>query len=248
MHYSSIINGKKSNLVFLHGWGGCWQSWYPILEKVKNEFNLYAIDLPGFGQEPIQIPYHLDNYVDFVIDFITKNKIKNPILIGHSFGGAIASKIAINQPKLITKIILVDAAPIRYDLTLKQKTISSIVKPIKTILSLPFIDRIYQPTKKLLYKSLKLENSGYADLTNPILKKTFTNVIREDLSSILPKIKIPTLIIWGEKDIDTPLSAGQKVHQLINRSQFIIYPKSSHFAYLEKPNEFTKDLIKFINQ
>jgi pimeloyl-ACP methyl ester carboxylesterase len=83
MTYSSITKKSQINLVFLHGWGGCWQSWYPILERLKKNFNLYAPDLPGFGKEPLSTPYNLENYVDFVVDFIIKNKMEKPILIGH---------------------------------------------------------------------------------------------------------------------------------------------------------------------
>jgi len=246
MTFSSVIDKKLPNLIFLHGWGGCWQSWFPILERLKKDFNLYAPDLPGFGQEPISRPYSLDDYIDFVVDFIKKNKIKNPILIGHSFGGAIASKIAANKIIQLKTIILIDAAPIRYNLNPKQKTISLITKPAKIILSLPLINKFYQPIKKLLYKSLKLEDSGYSDLTNPILKKTFTTVIREDLTPILSNIKIPTLIIWGENDTATPLSAGKKINSLIPKSKMIIFKNTSHFSYLDDQEKFVTEIKKFI--
>jgi pimeloyl-ACP methyl ester carboxylesterase len=244
--HSSIINSKLPNLVFLHGWGGCWQSWYPILERLQKDFNLYAPDLPGFGREPIPKPYQLDDYVDFVINYIQDNKIKNPILIGHSFGGAIISKIAANHLISLSKIILVDAAPIRHLLTPKQKIVSLAAKSLKIIFNIPLLHRFYQPTKKFLYKSLKLDNSGYSDLENPILKKTFTTVIREDLSVILPQINIPTLIIWGERDIATPLVDGQKTHQLIKHSQFIVFSNASHFSYLDNQEQFITEIKKFI--
>ncbi|MDD3003146.1 MAG: alpha/beta hydrolase [Candidatus Shapirobacteria bacterium] len=238
----------NTNLVFLHGWGGCWQSWFPILENLKKNYSVYAPDLPGFGQNPIHKPYNLNNYVDFVCKYLKDNNIKDPILIGHSFGGAIISKIAAEKTISIKKIILVDAAPIRLPQTPKQKIITTISKPAKSILSLPFFNKFYHPIKKILYRSLKLQDSGYADLENPVLKKTFTTVIRQDLSPILPKINIPTLIIWGENDTDTPLSAGKKIHSLIPNSHLIIYPKSSHFAYLENKDQFIKDIKTFINK
>lgn len=249
MEYSSINNPKKlENLVFLHGWGGCWQSWYPILEALKNNFNLYAPNLPGSKENPISKVYNLNDYINFTLDFIKKNKIKKPILIGHSFGGAIISKIAAKKLIPIKKIILVDAAPIRYKLNPKQKLISSITKSIKPIFSIPIIKQFYQPSKELLYKSLGLQNAGYSDLIDPILKKTFTTVIREDLSPILHQIKIPTLIIWGSKDTATPLSAGKKINSLIPNSELIVYPNSGHFSYLDQQKKFIQDIKKFIEK
>jgi pimeloyl-ACP methyl ester carboxylesterase len=238
--YSSVIDSKKPNLVFLHGWGGCWQSWYPILERLKKDFNLYAPDLPGFGQEPIPNPYHLENYVDFVINFIKKNKIKNPILIGHSFGGAIISKIAADKSISFPKMILVDAASIRHPYSTPQKIKFQLINSLKKVF--PFTQDIY-------YKIFKLQNSDYAAIkNNPILRQTFKNVIQQDLTNDLPKIEIPTLIIWGKNDVSTPLSDGQKIHQLISNSQLIVFSDTSHFSYLDDQEQFVTEVKNFINQ
>jgi len=249
MTYSSVTPKKNSkNLVFLHGWGGSWQSWYPILERLKNDFNLYAPDLPGFSNEPIQIPYHLDNYVDFVINFLKAQKIKNPILIGHSFGGAIATKIAADQCFPLEKIILVDAAAIRHPYSPRQKLTINTVSSIKKILSLPIIKTILPPIQKIYYRATHQQDSDYAALKDqPILQKTFQNLIQHDLSKILHLIKIPTLVVWGENDLSTPLDDGQKINSLIPRSKIIVYKNSSHFSYLENQDIFVTDIKKFIN-
>ncbi len=245
--FSSIIGKNKPSLVFLHGWGGSWQSWYPILERLKKDFNLYAFDLPGFGKESIQIPYHLDNYVDFVVNLIKSNKIKNPILIGHSFGGTIVSKIAADKSIPLKGIILVNAAAIRHPYSLLQKINILVVSSIKKILSLPLIKNIMPPIQKTYYHLTRQQNIDYAALKdNPLLQKTFQNIIKHDLSPVLSRIKIPTLIVWGENDISTLLSDGQKIHHLIPNSKLIIYPNTSHFSYLERQEEFTQDIIKFI--
>jgi len=250
MNYFSITKKKDSpNLVFLHGWGGSWQSWYPILERLKDDFNLYAPDLPGFGDQPIQIPYHLDNYVDYVISFLKSNKIKNPILIGHSFGGAIITKIAADHTFPLKKIILVDAAAIRHPYSPRQKLTINIISSIKKILSLPIIKITLPSIQKIYYQATHQQDSDYVALKDqPILQKTFQNLIRYDLSKILHRIKVPTLVIWGENDLSTPLSDGQKINYLIPRSKIIIYPNSSHFSYLENQDVFCNDIKKFINQ
>ncbi|MDD4938444.1 MAG: alpha/beta hydrolase [Candidatus Shapirobacteria bacterium] len=249
MFYSSINKKNKESLIFLHGWGGSWQSWYPILEALKNEFNLYALDLPGFGNQKIEIPYHLDNYVDFIINFIKKNKVKNPILIGHSFGGAIVAKIAADQSIPIKKIILVDAAIIRHPYSLKQEIIIKTVSSVKKILSIPPVHFLLPKIQKIYYKSTGFETSDYAALkNNPILQKTFQNVIKHDLSKILHRIKASCLLIWGENDLETPLADGQRINFLIPKSKIIIYPHSSHFSYLENQDLFLQDIKKFIQK
>ena len=238
MTYFSTTKKSQINLVFLHGWGGCWQSWYPILERLKKNFNLYAPDLPGFGEEPLSTPYNLENYVDFVVDFIIKNKIENPILIGHSFGGAIITKIAADKLISLSKIILVDSASIRHHYSPYQK--------IKFLL-INFLKKIAPFTQDIYYKIFKLENSDYAALKgNPILQQTFKNVIQQDLTNDLPKINAPTLIIWGKNDTATPLSDGIVIQKLIPNSTFKIFDDTSHFSYLDDQQQFVNEVINFI--
>ena len=238
MTYFSTTKKSQINLVFLHGWGGCWQSWYPILERLKKNFNLYAPDLPGFGEEPLSTPYNLENYVDFVVDFIIKNKIENPILIGHSFGGAIITKIAADKLISLSKIILVDSASIRHHYSPYQK--------IKFLL-INFLKKIAPFTQDIYYKIFKLENSDYAALKgNPILQQTFKNVIQQDLTNDLPKINAPTLIIWGKNDTATPLSDGIVIQKLIPNSTFKIFDDTSHFSFLDDQQQFVNEVINFI--
>lgn len=236
--YSSIINPKAPNLVFLHGWGGCWQSWAPILARLKNDFNLYAPDLPGFGKESISMPYHLENYVDFVIDFIKSQKITNPILIGHSFGGAIISKIAADKLLSLSKIILVDTASIRHPYSPLQKIKFGLINSLKKVF--PFTQDIY-------YKIFKLENSDYAALKGkPILQQTFKNVIQQDQTNELSKIDTLTLIIWGKNDVSTPLSDGLTIQKLIPNSSIKIFNDTSHFSYLDDQQQFVDEIKNFI--
>ena len=85
------MNDKKT-LVFLHGWGVSSEIFKPLYYFLKDEFNIYDLDLPGFGQTPIEKPMTLKDYADFVHKFLKDNKIEQPIIIGHSFGGAVAAK------------------------------------------------------------------------------------------------------------------------------------------------------------
>jgi pimeloyl-ACP methyl ester carboxylesterase len=250
MEYFSTTDSKNSPpLVFLHGWGGSWTSWSPIIQRLKENFNIFAFDLPGFGNQKIDKAFNLDDYVNFVIKTLKKRKIKNPILIGHSFGGAIISKIAAKNLYPIKKLILVDAAAIRHPYSFRQKITLKLISSIKKILSLPFIKKIIPPIQKIYYYSTKQQNSDYATLKdNPIMQKTFQNVIKDDLSTILTKIKTQTLVIWGENDIETPLADGQTINILIPKSKLIVYPNSSHFSYLENQDTFVKDIKKFIQK
>lgn len=213
------------NLVFLHGWGTTWESLYPLVNSLKESYNVYHPNLP-YPQDKV---LNLDDYCQFVIDFLKKEKIKNPILVGHSLGGAISCKIAIDHPNKIKKIILLSAAAIRHELPNHIKLFQKFSKPLHFF-------------RQPILKILKLDASDYIALKTDIEKQTFRNLIHHDLTPQLHQITIPTLILWGDEDTSTPITDGQKIHSLIKNSIFKSFPKTGHFFYLTHSQEVV-DLI-----
>lgn len=80
------------------------------------------------------------------------------------------------------------------------------------------------------------------------MHKTFINIINEDLTKYLKYIPSETLLIWGEKDIDTPLKDAYKINSLIKDSALIIYPNASHYSYLDYPILTNNIITEFIKE
>ncbi len=236
---------SKKDLLFLHGWGGNKSSWLPITERLKEKFRIHVLDLPGFGESVLTKPYQLADYANFVMDFLKSEKVEKPIIVGHSFGGRVAIKVITNFPSVAAGLVLVNSAGISTKYGDKHYLWLAITKTGKFFLSLPFVKNLYQPVKKLFYKARKLEQSDYFNIENENLKKTFINIIDEDLSEDISKIKLPTLIIWGEKDQETPLEDGQTIHRLIKGSKMIVFPSAGHFSYLDDQERFCQELETF---
>lgn len=241
INYYSILPGKKSSnktLVFLHGWGVDSKLWFKITpELINKNYSLYFLDLPGFGQS--QIPntvYDVDDYKKIVYEFIKKLGLKKINLIGHSFGGSVGIKIASENPNFLDKLILVNAAGIRY---------SSIQKNIRTVLA-KIISPLFTPTfmQPLRFKFYQLIGSEYLNI--PSMSKIFKKVVAENLMPILTKINKPTLIISGDKDKVTPVSLAQEMNKKIKNSKLVIL-SAGHFSFLDQAEEFVKALINFID-
>jgi len=224
------------NLVFIHGWGASSEIFKPFCHYLQNDFVVYFLDLPGFGDSPIGKPMVLKDYADFVYKFLQKNKIEKPVIIGHSFGGAAAAKLAILHPESVSKLILVGASAIRQP-RCKMILVKKAADFLKPILPLKL--------RKFILKLLKLDKTDYAQIESPELKETFKNVISEDLRPYLPLIKSPTLVIWGEKDTVTPLSEGKTIAKTIPGAKLSIIKNTGHFLFLEKPLEFINEIKKF---
>jgi pimeloyl-ACP methyl ester carboxylesterase len=216
-------------LVLLHGWSTTHESLYPLIQLLQPHFKIYSPDLPY----PKDKVLTLDDYCQFVIKYLKKEKITHPILIGHSLGGAIATKIAIDHPELPLKIVLLSTASVRH----------KIPQPWRFFQAL---SPVLRPLRGVALKIAKLDASDYVILKTDIEKQTFRNLTRADQSAVLPNITIPTLILWGLNDTSTPISDGRIIHSLISGSQFFAFP-GNHFFYLDHPREVVQKITSFVS-
>ena len=225
--------------VFLHGWQGSALSWQPILEVFDSRsVKFYALDLPGFGRSQLpQRPFSVGDYAEVVKSFMAKLEIQSAAIIGHSFGGRIAIKLASAYPELISKLVLVDCAGFK-DTSLKKYSVLAIMKLFKPILFLPGLSGL----RRFGYKII-----GASDYTSSgKLKETFIKVINEDVTAYLPKIKTPTLLVWGQLDRETPLEFGNRMKDLIPASRLVVLPSTGHFSFLDDSPGFIKALEGFV--
>lgn len=236
--YYEKYGNKNNTILILPGWGNTRKTFTDIINYFKTNYTIYIIDYPNFGNSTyLTKELTIYDYTNLILDFINNLKIKNPIIICHSFGGRITSilttKIKIN------KIIMFDVAGIKrrkkLNIYLKEK-IYKILK--KLIIFIPKNKR-YNYYKKLINY---FASNDYKSIPHT-MRKTFQNIISEDLSKYYQNITNKTLIIWGENDQDTPLKDAYYLNKHIKNSKLIIYNNTSHYSYLKYP-QLTNILIE----
>ena len=236
--------GQGKPLVLLHGWGGNLDSWFPVRQTLKNDFKVVSLDLPGFGRSPLpRTVWGVQEYADFIKNFLDDLKTDKPTVIGHSFGGQIALRFARDFPELTGKLILVDSAGIRRK-SPKTLAYQTAAKTGKLIFSIPGLKRFESKAKSKLYNRIgehDYEQSG-------TLKETFKKVIDQDMRPILKDVGCPTLIVWGENDKDTPINDAKLMNLTIPNSRLSILTGTGHFSYLEKPEEFCTLVKDFVDE
>lgn len=236
--YYDII-GSGNFVVFLHGWGQDSTTFNHIYNELKNHYTILAIDLPGFGQseKPNQV-LSLNEYQEVLRELIVLLDITNPIMIGHSLGGRIALKYCY-QYKDIKQLFLISSAGI---------------KPKR---SFGYYYKVYQyKIKKKVYKFFRLyslleklqSNSGSPDYKEapPIMKKTLSLVVNEDLRKILKYIDVETIILWGIYDDITPYSDALIFQKKIKNSTLVTFYQSHHFPYISEKRKFIKVIKKYL--
>ena len=240
-YHAEVSSPKKNTVIFLHGWGSNSTLWFSsTLPLIEQGYELYYVDLPGFGksQTPVR-PFFLEDYAQTASNFIKKLQIKNPILVGHSFGGKTAIRIASKKIMSLAGLILVDSSGLPHTSLTTQAKIR-IAKTVKPIMDLPFMQGI---------RSSLLRLSGSDDyVAFPQLRETFVNVVREHIEFELPEIECKTLVLWGGNDENsyTPVSDVSVFKRLIPHAQVHIIQDAGHYCFLDAPKEFYETLLAFL--
>ena len=234
INYVRYGNTKNDTVVLLHGWGQNIQMMRPIGDNLKDK-DVIIIDLPGHGKsdEPKEV-WSLDDFVEMIHELLLKEKVENPILIGHSFGGKIS---LIYASKYKVKKLVLFGSPFK----VKKNPNSLKVKILKKIKSLPGMEKIAEKAKK---------HMGSVDYRNasPIMREILVKHVNTDITDLVKKIKCPTIIIWGTNDKAVDIADAYELESLIKDSAVIAYEGCTHYAYLERLVQTNNIINKFLEE
>lgn len=233
INYEFYDNDSNENLIFLHGWGQNISMMQPIAKPFIKRHNVLIIDLPGFGEsdEPTDV-WTIYDYTEMVHEFVKDLKLKNPIIIGHSFGGKIALTYAIkHEPK---KIVLL-ASP--YKKKIQKESIK--LKILKALKKVPVLNKLENIVKKHI---------GSTDYKNAseMMRKILVAHVNLDLTSELKNVKCSTLLIWGTNDQAVDYEDALELEKAINDCGLVTYEGCTHYAYLERLQQTINVLNSFI--
>ncbi len=237
--YSRYGSGEKL-LVILHGWGCNKEMFSGIAEHFADRYTVVVPDLCGFGESPEPSgPLSVDGYTDIIVDFITHLGFESVSLMGHSYGGRIIIKLSSRDalPFTVEKIMLVGSAGIKPKKSLSERLSLMVYKCGRRVLSLP-------PLKKLFPNAVdnwrKRRGSADYNSASEVMKKTLVLAVNEDLRKNLPKITVPTLLFWGEKDDATPLSDAKIMEKLLPDAGLVVLKGGTHYSFLENTPYFLR--------
>lgn len=217
----------KKTLIVLPGWGGSQETWADFVQMVPSTIDIHVIDMPCFGTEPCpRAVWSIEDYAYFAKKRIESITHGEPFaLLGHSFGGQIASYLCAKRMVHADKLILLASATVRPRRLIKRVVIGAMTKLGKFAFSVPGLRSAAQSTRRIWYRIVGAPEFG--DLSG-IKGQIFQRVTRQDMRTLLPLIKQQTLCVWGAQDTMTPLKHGVTTAGLIPNADLIIEPEGKH--------------------
>ncbi len=212
-------------VLVLHGWGHNLEIIRPLAERLAEFAEVHVVDLPGHGKtpEPDAI-WGMQEFAESVAAYLESKGISKADFVGHSFGGKTALKLSSMRPELFRKLVLINSSGIRPRRSLKKRiyfnSLSLLrwcVKKIDRYVNLKLFEQWFIPK----FASPDYLNAG-------TIRKTFVRTLHEEMYEELAAVPVPTLLLWGEKDTETPLELGQRMAALIPQSQMVVLEGKGH--------------------
>ena len=231
------MRGEGECLLLLHGWGVDSRVFDGLMNEFSASYKVVAPDLPGFGTsgDPTGV-WGVDEYAAWVLKFMDALHIDRATVLGHSFGGRLAIRIASDPATAgrIDRLILTGSAGLRRKRPLKGRlrgwmfrTLSRLFPNLREKFARRFASRDYLAA-------------------SPLLRQCLVKVVNEDLAPRLPRIEQQTLLVWGGNDTETPVADGYTMKELIPGSRLEVLDGAGHFAFLNKPDDFTRLMKEFL--
>lgn len=228
-------NTSGPTLVFVHGWGSDYRVWSEVVRASRSAS--LCVDLPGFGSSPVPPqPLSVDDYADVLVRVIDTAGLKNVILVGHSFGGQIATALAARQPQWLHGLVLVGSASLRDTV---PSFMSQVGQKIGPVFRLPVIRNLRPVVYKIIGADMPPED--------PVMRRTMRRILREDQRDKLSDIQAPTQVIWGSRDSSTPLAEGEEIARRIPKSVLTVLD-GGHYIFIDQPTAFIDTLSSFLKR
>ncbi len=246
LHYRSTGTGTKT-LLLVHGWQVSSAVWNLVVDELSSKYRLIIVDLRGAGASNTAAgPYTVERHSEDLFNLVQSLALKDIVLVGHSAGGAIAQRFAIDHGELLAGLVLIAAVP-------------------ASGLELP-------PDFQAFFRSAagnrtQTEALWKNFIAHPLPPETFTMLLDSSMT-VKPeaclegfdswrqlsfaveatKITTPTLVIASAADNPmTPDFLREKIVEIIPNSRLTIIENTSHYAQLEQPQELVKIITQFVD-
>ncbi|MHA2209982.1 MAG: alpha/beta fold hydrolase [Candidatus Thorarchaeota archaeon] len=258
LYYESHGPPGLPPIVFIGGWASYRWIWFRQIPSFKGRYRCIVFDNRGSGRSSKpDYPYTMEMLAKDTVGLMKALNIENAHILGISMGGLIAQQIAISYPEKVRSLIIVSSnfgGP--NAIPMDDKTMSLLIAlPTETISKeqarqmryrATFSPQFLQDNKSVMDQIDEWVQQHPAPLYAQVHQSSATSAFNAE--SELNKISVPTLILHGDSDLAVPTKNGELLAERISNSTLKIIKDASHFAIIEKYEEFNNEVMNFINE
>ena len=250
LHYE--VYGKGRPVILLHGWLGSWGLWQKTMTFLGQYYRTYALDFWGFGESGKKQPtFAVQDFVSMVDQFMESLGIVRAPLVGHSMGGTVSLSVAIQYPERVGKVVVIGSPIVGSSLVFFLKLagynwIASLV--FRTMWALKAGLRLSGP---IMSKDPNWYDMMERDISRTTLESFFLSISslrKTDLRPYLKQINIPTMGMYGDKDVIVHPKQWQPLLTGVPHARIERFEKAGHFIMLDEPDAFQKTLKDFLDE
>jgi pimeloyl-ACP methyl ester carboxylesterase len=241
-----IVGGTGEPLLIIHGGNGNAQLWSKNAREFYRDHTVYIPDLPGFGKsEAMKGRYYVDEYVNFIANFVKVIGIDKFYLMGHSLGGAIAASYALQYPQQVKKLVLIDSIGMDRDIALWIRLFSNQAFCVSFGRPLVAVFKGIKWTIESLFRSMEffipVSEASLVIGCAMVNLQSQTMVLKHRLSEIV----VPTLIFWGKYDPIVPMKHAYTAAEVMSDCRVVIL-SGGHNAYAGN-RIFSSETTRFLS-
>lgn len=228
-------------LVWLHGWGQSREALRPLAESLVSVGESWILDLPGHGEAPTPPePYSPAKYAKLVAAWLATQPACPTLVLGHSLGFRVAVHMAHQRTNSLVGLVSLAGAGVPRALSPKEQTRRKLIR---------LVLRVAKVLKPVLGEDLLAtlrRRFGSTDYNNvaPDLRPTFLAVVNDNVTTLCPAVTLPTLLLYGDADTETPPSVGQKFLSLLPQAQLKLLPHQTHYSLLAGGRHVVAPLVR----
>jgi len=222
--YEILNQDKTKDFIVLHGWGSNKGLMRKSFAKFLSEFRHIYIDLPGFGNSTTDIKLDTVQYSNILNEFFKIANIKKDIILGHSFGGKVATLLS---PDLL---VLIGSSGIL------------VPKPFSVRMKI-YLNKFLKQFGITSFRKLFVSDDGKN--LSPQMYETFKTVVNEDFSSLFESYSGKALLFWGKDDTATPLNTAKNINKKILNSKLFEYD-GDHYFFMKHSDKIAQEIKTYI--
>ena len=248
VHYDVLGPADGAPVVLVHGLGGRAEEWLDLTPfLVKAGYRVYMPDLPGYGssEKPPEFSYSVPDEAAIVVGFLDAMGLKQVDLGGLSMGGWIAQRIAGEHPERIRRLMLFDSAGIgeRPDWDTRLFTPGNPAEVDQ-------LNALLDPHPRMVPGFVGRDIVRLTDKNGWVIRRAIASMLEghDATDSLLPRLKMPVLIVWGAEDRIMPLHLGQRMHGLVAQSQMEVFEDCGHLSSMQCGGRIGPKVVEFLRR